>query len=89
MFEIRTATEADLEQIAVLFDQYRQFYQQPPDLAAARSFISERLRLGDSKIFQALSEGRAVGFTQLYPAFSSVSGWKKDEKFWSYAFTLG
>jgi GNAT superfamily N-acetyltransferase len=59
--------------IAPLFDAYRQYYEQTPDLEGARRFLLERLQQGESVIF-AVSEGEnALGFTQLYPSFSSVS----------------
>ncbi len=70
----RQATIDDLDQIAPLFDAYRQFYGQPADLALARGFLTERLRHQQSVIFLALdAAGAAVGFTQLYPSFSSVN----------------
>ena len=71
----RLATAADLERVAPLFDAYRQFYGQPADLPLARAFLADRLRRGDSVIFLAVrvADGAAVGFTQLYPAFSSVA----------------
>jgi ribosomal protein S18 acetylase RimI-like enzyme len=71
--QIRQATSADLEQVAPLFDAYRQFYRLPPDLAVARAFIAERLRLGDSTIFLAEENGTGLGFVQLYPLFSSTA----------------
>ena len=37
---VRQATLADLDLIVPLFDAYRQFYQQTPDLALARSFCA-------------------------------------------------
>ncbi len=69
------ANLAHLDAVVTLFDGYRQFYQQPHDLDGARRFISERLTSGDSVIFLALDDetGDALGFTQLYPSFSSVS----------------
>ncbi len=71
---VRQATLADLDLIAPLFDAYRQFYQQTPDLALARQFLRERLERDESVIFVALrSNEAAVGFTQLYPSFSSAS----------------
>jgi len=71
---VRRATAADLELVAPLFDAYRQFYGQAPDGALARRFIAERLAAGDSVILLAVDfGGRAAGFTQLYPAFSSVA----------------
>ena len=36
-----------------LFDAYRQFYEQPPDLALARAFIGGRLERGESIVFLA------------------------------------
>src|SRR5215471_9743991 len=60
--------------VAPLFDLYRQFYKQPSDLDGARRFLSERLNEGESVIFLALDEsGIGLGFTQLYPSFSSTS----------------
>jgi ribosomal protein S18 acetylase RimI-like enzyme len=70
-----TIVRASLEHVksvAELFDLYRQFYDQPPDLARAESFIRQRISDGDSAIFLALENGEAIGFTQLYPSFCSV-----------------
>ena len=39
---IQTANINDLEQLAALFDAYRQFYGQAPDLALAKAFIADR-----------------------------------------------
>jgi GNAT superfamily N-acetyltransferase len=71
---VRQATIHDLDLVAPLFDAYRQFYAQPSDLALARSFLAERFRHAESVILLALHEssGEGVGFTQLYPLFSSV-----------------
>jgi len=64
----------ELTQLATLFDQYRQFYQQPPDLEGAYEFIKLRISQGESKLYLALDDTkRALGFVQLYPTFSSVS----------------
>lgn len=69
----RRATLDDLDGIAPLFDGYRQFYEQPPDLARARSYLEERMRRDESVIYVAEDEnGNLVGFTQLYPTFCSV-----------------
>jgi ribosomal protein S18 acetylase RimI-like enzyme len=70
---VRRATTADAETIAPLFDGYRQFYRQVSDLPLALAFIRERLSLNESVIFLAEDEqGRPLGFTQLYPSFTSV-----------------
>ena len=73
---IKRATISDLDAAAPLFDAYRQFYGQRSDVAAARAFLDERLRREESVIFIAVADedgGDALGFTQLYPSFSSVS----------------
>ena len=70
---VRQAGPGDLEQLAPLFDAYRQFYQQPSDLALARDFLAERLSRAESVVFVAERDGRAVGFVQLYPLFSSTA----------------
>ncbi len=70
---IRLATPADADAIAPLFDAYRQFYEQAPDLAGARAFIAQRLERKESVVLLALdASGSAIGFCQLYPAFCSV-----------------
>lgn len=69
----RLATLADLEAVAALFDAYRQFYQQPADLALARGFIEARLQRAESVLLVAETASRGVvGFCQLYPLFCSV-----------------
>jgi GNAT superfamily N-acetyltransferase len=70
---IETVTADRVDLVAPLFDAYRQFYGRPPDLAGARRFLVERLERGESVILAAIEDGRALGFTQLYPCFSSVS----------------
>ncbi len=66
-----TGEQVDL--VAPLFDAYRQFYGQPSDPEGARRFLAERLGRGESVILAVVEGGRALGFTQLYPSFSSVS----------------
>lgn len=69
----RLATISDLDAIAPLFDAYRQFYKQAPDLPLARRFIHERMQRNESVVFIAETDTRkVVGFCQLYPAFCSV-----------------
>ncbi|WP_295522574.1 GNAT family N-acetyltransferase [Limnohabitans sp. Rim8] len=70
---IRQTVLADLDVVAGLFDGYRQFYDQVSDLVGARNFLRARVEHGQSVILLAESRGQAVGFTQLYPSFSSVS----------------
>ena len=65
------------ELVAPLFDAYRQFYKQPGDHSGAHRFITDRLKANESVVFLATLErdgaSKAVGFVQLYPAFSSIS----------------
>ena len=69
---IRLAEARDLDQLAELFDQYRQFYECPPDLGAAKNWIAENLERGRSTLFAADNGSQLLGFTQLYPALCSV-----------------
>ena len=69
---VRRANAGDLEALVPLFDAYRQFYRHPSDPGLARRFLLERLERGESAIFLAAdAAGAALGFTQLYPSFSS------------------
>ena len=71
---VRPFAAADLEQLSVLFDQYRQFYRQPADPMLAREFIARRFEGGESIVLVAEAEDTGViGFCQLYPSFCSVA----------------
>lgn len=69
---IQKATIVDLEALIPLFDAYRQFYNQPPDADRARQFLSDRFEHQQSVIFIAYSGEEPIGFTQLFPSFSST-----------------
>ena len=69
---VRLAESSDLDQLADLFDQYRQFYDCASDLSAAKTWIAENLERGRSTIFAADEGAQLLGFTQLYPAPCSV-----------------
>lgn len=73
MITIQQATVLDLDELAPLFDAYRQFYGQRSDIPAARAFLLDRFRHSESVIFMAIHDRKAIGFTQLYPSFSSIS----------------
>ncbi|WP_374328632.1 N-acetyltransferase family protein [Azonexus sp.] len=69
----REARNTDIPAIAELFDLYRQFYKQRPNLSLAQRFITDRLSNGESVILVADSASSGlVGFCQLYPTFCSV-----------------
>lgn len=74
-FTVARATQADLADLAALFDAYRMFYRKPSDPALASEFLRERIERDESVIFLArdAADRAALGFTQLYPGFSSVS----------------
>jgi GNAT superfamily N-acetyltransferase len=75
--QIIQATSEHLETLATLFDAYRQFYKEAPDLDGARAFLAERIAHGESLLFLALLDqgGQEIpaGLAQLYPSFSSAS----------------
>lgn len=69
---VRIAHRGDVGRVAPLFDLYRQFYEQAPDLDAARQFLDDRFARGESVLLVAESDAQCVGFCQLYPSFCSV-----------------
>jgi len=68
----RLATIDDLHPLALLFDQYRQFYNCASDIEAASEWLETNMRLSRSVIFVAHADDQMLGFTQLYPALCSV-----------------
>ena len=71
--QIRAASVDDVDTLAPLFDAYRQFYEQAPDLDRAASFLRDRLGRGESVVLIAIDPALgAVGFCQMYPSFCSV-----------------
>lgn len=50
----RLATPADLDALAPLFDAYRQFYEQPANVALARAFLAQRMHSQESVILLAI-----------------------------------
>ena len=62
-----------VDQVVELFDAYRVWYRKDSDKKTAKDFLTERIEKEDSIIFACENEqGKLVGFTQLYPIFSSV-----------------
>jgi ribosomal protein S18 acetylase RimI-like enzyme len=72
-FATRFATLPDVEAVALLFDAYRQFYQQPTDIQLATTFIKARIQNNESVIIVAEQDNLLLGFCQLYPSFCSVT----------------
>ncbi len=67
------ATIDHLNDLVPLFDGYRIFYRQKSDRKAAKDFLYKRLTKNDTIIYIAYINKIPVGFTQLFPSFSSVS----------------
>lgn len=69
------AGASHLDLLTPLFDGYRQSYGRESNVTAARKFLSQRLDNNDSALLLAMDAAMqlGVGFTQLYPSFSSVS----------------
>ncbi len=72
MLKIEKASIDHLEQIVPLFEAYRVFYRKAPNPNAARDFLQARLDQNESVIYLAFEDNQAIGFTQLYPLFSST-----------------
>jgi len=70
---IRRAKKKDMDELSVLFDKYRIFYKQKSDVENARAFLKKRMKRKESVIFVAEEREELIGFTQLFPIFSSVS----------------
>ena len=67
-------TEAHLEVLTQLFDDYRIFYEQKSDMPASRAFIQTNLQQERSRIYLLLDDaGAPIGFSQLYPAMCSLA----------------
>ena len=69
---VRRAMVSDVVVLAPLFDQYRQFYAQAPDLDLATQFLQQRLERAESVVWLAFVGATPAGFCQLYPTFCSV-----------------
>lgn len=70
----------NLDDVARLFSEYREFYAAKGERAREKAFLRERMANGESVIFIAYEDydenrqsGEAIGFIQMYPTYSSVS----------------
>lgn len=70
---VRRVAAAETDLVAPLFALYREFYGKRYDEAVAADFLRARLERDESVVLLAERHGDAVGFSQLYPGFSSVS----------------
>ena len=70
---VRRATKEDLNQLAILFDEYRQFYGASSNIKQSLSFLTQRFENKESVIFSHVKDDVFTGFVLLYLGFSSVA----------------
>lgn len=70
---VRRATYEDLSQLAVLFDEYRQFYGASSNLEESHHFLKQRFENKESVFFIHIKDEKITGFVLLYLGFSSVA----------------
>jgi ribosomal protein S18 acetylase RimI-like enzyme len=71
--EIIIADGDHIDELVELYGGYREFYGQKRDKSSEKSFLEQRIEKNESVILLALdNEASGMGFTQLYPLFSSV-----------------
>ena len=69
---IRPANALDIDQLAPLVEKYRAFYKQQPS-PRTRQYLIERIESGEALVFLANLDSHLIGFTLIYPTFSTVS----------------
>jgi ribosomal protein S18 acetylase RimI-like enzyme len=76
--EIRKIDKTEYKIVVEMFNKYRIFYKQSSDFELAENYLKERLENNEAHIFIAYSKEATLplGFTLLYPKFSSVSAKK-------------
>lgn len=70
---VRRATLDDLQRLAVLFDEYRQFYGASSQPKLSYEFLKQRFENQESVIFIHIKDDAITGFILLYLGFSSVA----------------
>ena len=70
---VKRAKKEDLHQLAVLFDEYRQFYGASSNIEQSHKFLKHRFDNKESVIFIHLKDDVFTGLVLLYLAFSSVA----------------
>ena len=72
MTDISRASISDLAELHPLVEKYREFYKQPENPKTVQ-FLTDRLENDEAVVFIARVDGNPVGFTMIYPTFSTVS----------------
>lgn len=73
MIKIHQANINDIEDLEVIFSLYLKFYKVESIRDDNITFLKERVQNNESVIFTAKKDDEIVGFTQLFPTFSSAS----------------
>lgn len=74
---IRQVIIDDLDQLSILFAEYRVFYEQAFEPDDAKQFLQERLSREESIIFIAVENEQQAGFTQTL-SFFLISRYEKN-----------
>lgn len=69
---VRRATSNDIDVLLPLVRAYRAFYEQTPDPAGERRFMSKHLRDATSTVFFASEGANALGFVQIFESWSTI-----------------
>lgn len=69
---ISRATTQDISELVPLVELYRAFYKQPAN-DKTHQYVTDRLTRDEAVVFIARLDGVAVGFTMIYPTFSTVA----------------
>ncbi|SPL69862.1 GNAT family N-acetyltransferase [Acinetobacter stercoris] len=70
---VKRAEINDLNQLAVLFDEYRQFYGASSNLDQSLEFLKQRFENQESVFFIHVKDDVFTGFVLLYKGFNSVA----------------
>ena len=71
--KVARAQLSDVSRAAPLFAAYREFYGEAYELEASSAFLASRLARDESVVLLVTDDtGATVGFTQIYPTFSST-----------------
>jgi GNAT superfamily N-acetyltransferase len=72
MSEITRVSATDVPELHGLVEKYRAFYKQPEN-ENTLGYLEHRIANEEAIAFIARDSGEAIGFTLLYPTFSTVS----------------
>lgn len=71
--QIIKADTSHVDEVAKLFNLYRQFYHCRSNVSLAKAYIADRLEKDECHIFLAKqNDGEYIGFVLLYPTFCSL-----------------